>query len=72
MGSQTPFFNRRSQQLTEASENISLSISQGLPLLIGDEFGNFFLKMESTIFMNVRKVPTHETDCKDKTELTES
>lgn len=62
MGSQTPFYNRRSTQLTEASENISLSISQGLPLLKGDEFGNFFLKMENTKFMNVRKVPAHEKD----------
>lgn len=65
-GFSTPFFNRRSQQLTEASEHISFSISQGLPLLKGDEFGNFFLKMENTKFMNVRKVPTHEIECKDK------
>lgn len=36
-------------------------------MLKGDEFGNFFLKMENTKFMNVRKVPTHEIECKDKT-----
>lgn len=63
-GFSNPLFNRRSQQLTEASEHISLSISQSLPLLKGDEFGNFFLKMENTKFMNVRKVPTHEIECK--------
>lgn len=38
VGSESPFCNRRSQQLTEASEHISLSVSQGLPLLKGDEF----------------------------------
>lgn len=38
VGSESPFCNRWSQQLTEASEHISLSVSQGLPLLKGDEF----------------------------------
>lgn len=37
------------QQLTEASEYISLSISQGLPLLQSDEFRNFFLKKEREV-----------------------
>lgn len=66
VGSESPFCNRWSQQLTEASEHISLSVSQGLPLLKGDEFWNFFLKMENTEFLTVRKMTAHEEGLRDK------